>query len=72
MVLEAHSAFTPAGKPVTTPIPVAPVVVCVILASTLFTHIVGVEEAGETMFLGVTVITPVAFSLPQPPVKGIT
>ena len=67
--LEAHSAFTPAGKPVTSPIPVAPVVVCEILSNTLFTHIVGVEEAEETVFLGVIVIIPVALAFPQPPFK---
>jgi hypothetical protein len=45
MVLEPNDALTPAGKPLTpkTPsfeIPVAPVVLCVILASAELTHIV--------------------------------
>ena len=31
MVLLDHEAFTPAGKPLAVPIPVAPVVVCVML-----------------------------------------
>ena len=35
------------------------------------THKFGVEEAGPTVFIGATVILPVAFTLPQPPVRGI-
>ena len=45
MVLEAHEAVTPEGKPVAVPIPVAPVVVCVILVNAVLIHKVGVEEA---------------------------
>ena len=31
----------------------------------------GVEEAAPTVFTEVTVIEPVAFTLPQPPVNGM-
>jgi hypothetical protein len=37
----------------------------------LLIHNVGVEEGVPAVFAGVTVIVPVAFTLPQPPVKGI-
>jgi hypothetical protein len=64
-------ALTPAGKPVAAPIPVAPVVVCVMLVIAVFTHNVGLELAALTVLLGVTVIVPVAFTIPHPPVNGI-
>ena len=65
-------AETPAGKPVATPIPVAPVVACVIDGvNGVFTHNVGVDEAAETVLFGLTVIVPVALTVPQPPVNGI-
>jgi hypothetical protein len=32
---------------------------------------VGVEDAAETVLSGFTVIVPVAFVIPHPPVKGI-
>ena len=54
------------------PIPVAPVVVCVIEEiKAVFIQSVGVEEAAPAVFAAVTLIVPVAFTLPQPPVKGI-
>ena len=34
-------------------------------------HNVGVDEAPLTVFAAVTVIVPVAFTLPHPPVSGI-
>ena len=68
--LEAHAAVTPVGRPVGVPIPVAPVVVCVISVSAVLTHRLGAEEAALTVFTGVTVIIPVAFTFPQPPVNG--
>jgi hypothetical protein len=34
-------------------------------------HNVGVDDAAVTVLLGVTVIVPVAFTLPQPPVNGM-
>ena len=69
--LEAHEAVTPAGRPVAVPIPVAPVVVRVILVSAVLTHSVGLLEAVPAVLAGFTVIVPVAFTDPQPPVKGM-
>ena len=68
-------AVTPEGKPVGVPIPVAPVVDIVI-------EDIGEEAQDPSITDGVgltkvlfgheiTVILPVAFTLPQPPVKGI-
>jgi hypothetical protein len=71
MVLAAQAAVTPAGNPVAVPIPVAPVVVCVIGVSDVLIHNVGVEEAVPTVLAGVTVIVPVALTVPQPPVSGM-
>ena len=71
IVLDAQAAVTPAGKPVEVPIPVAPVVVWVILVKAVLMHKVGDDEAAATVLFGVTVIVPVAFALPQPPVKGM-
>lgn len=70
-VLDAHEAVTPAGSPVDVPIPVAPVVVCVMLVNAVLIQSVGVEDAALTEFIEVTVIVPVAFTEPQPPVNGI-
>jgi hypothetical protein len=53
------------------PIPVAPVVVCVILVKGVLIHKVGVDDGAETVLFGVTVIVPVAFTAPQPPVNGM-
>ena len=71
IVLLAHAAVTPAGKPVAVPMPVAPVVVCVMFVNAVLIHNVGDELAAPAVLSGVTVIVPVAFTLPQPPVKGI-
>ena len=71
MVLDAHTAVTPAGRPVAVPIPVAPVVVCVMAGRAVLMHNVGVEEATETVLEGFTVMVPVAVTLPQPPVSGM-
>ena len=71
MVFDAHAADTPAGKPVAAPIPVAPVVVCVIAVSAVLTQSVGVEVAALTVLSGVTLIVPVAETVPQPPVSGM-
>ena len=76
IVLDAHVALTPAGKPFApdTPLfdmPVAPVVVCVMLVSTVLIHSVGEDEAALAVLFGVTMIVPVAFILPQPPVNGM-
>ena len=71
IVLLAHAAVTPVGKPVAAPIPVAPVVVCVIAVSAVLIHNVGVLDGALTVLAGVTVIVPVAFTVPQPPDKGM-
>ena len=60
---------TPGGKPVTFPIPVAPVVVWLIGIIGESTHIVGLDVAAVTVLLGITVIIPKAD--PQPPFKPI-
>ena len=76
IVLDANVADTPAGKPFApvTPsfaIPVAPVVVCVIAVNAVLIHNVGDDEAALTVLLGVTIIVPVAFTVPQPPVNSM-
>ncbi len=71
IVFVAHAAVTPAGKPVGAPMPVAPVVACVMLVNAVLIHKVGVEEAVPAVLAGVTVIVPEAFAVPQPPVNGI-
>lgn len=69
--LAAQAAVTPAGNPVGVPMPVAPVVLCVMAVNGVLMHKVGVEDAVPTVLSGVTVIVPVAFALPQPPVRGM-
>ena len=76
ITLPAQCAETPAGKPFApdTPsfdMPVAPVVVRVILVSAVLIHKVGDDEGLPGVLAGVTVIVPVAFILPQPPVKSM-
>ena len=71
IVLDAKTAVTPDGNPVAAPIPVAPVVAWVILVKAVLMHKVGDDEAAPAVLFGVTVIVPVAFTLPQPPVKGM-
>jgi hypothetical protein len=71
IVFDAHDAVTPDGKPVAVPMPVAPVVVCVIAVNGVLIHNVGLDDAAPTVLFGVTVIVPVAFTLPQPPVSGM-
>ena len=76
MVLLAQVAETPAGNPFApeTPslaIPVAPVVACVIFVNAVLIHKVGVLDAVPAVLSGVTVIVPVTFTVPQPPVNGM-
>ena len=66
-----QEALTPDGKPVAEPIPVAPVVAWVISVNAVLTHNVGVLDATPAVLSAVTVIVPVAFTLPHPPVNGI-
>ena len=70
-VLPAHAAVTPAGKPVAVPMPVAPVVVCVIVGlNAVLIHSVLAALVVAVLFV-ITTIVPVAFTLPQPPVSGM-
>ena len=55
MVLDAKAAVTPAGNPVAAPIPVAPVVACVILVSAVLIHNVGVDDEAPAVLAGLTV-----------------
>jgi hypothetical protein len=72
IVFEAQVAVTPVGKPVAVPIPVAPVVVWVIFGDkAVLIHKVGEYEATLAVLSGLTVIVPVALTVPQPPVNGI-
>ena len=76
IVLAAQCADTPAGNPLAPATPsleiaVAPVVAMVILVNAVLIHSVGVDEGAPAVFAGVTVIVPVAFTAPQPPVKAI-
>ena len=48
ITLEAQAAVTPAGRPVAAPIPVAPVVLCVMFVKTVLIHKVCVELAAPT------------------------
>ena len=71
MVLVAQVAVTPVGSPAAVPIPVAPVMVCVIFVKAVLIHKVGVLDAVPAVFAAVTVIVPVALTVPHPPVNGI-
>ena len=71
IVLAAHKAVTPVGKPVTVPIPVAPVVVWVIGVNAVLIHNVGALEAAVTVLSALTIILPVANTVLQPPVNGM-
>lgn len=69
--LDAQLAFTPLGNPKGTPIPVAPVVAWVTVGIAVFTHTDGLVEGTPAVLMAVTVMVPVAFTLPQPPVRGM-
>ena len=72
IVLAAQEAVTPAGSPVAIPIPVAPVVVCVIAVNAVLIQSDGVAVGAVTDVLAVvTIIVPVAFTAPHPPVNGM-
>ena len=76
MVLDAKLADTPAGNPFApdTPLllmPVVPVVVCVMFVSTVLMQSVGVDDDAPAVLFAVTVIVPVAFTVPQPPVNDM-
>jgi hypothetical protein len=71
IISELNIALTPVGNPVATPIPVAPEVVCVMVPKDVLIHKVGVDEAALVVLSGVTVIVPLADTVPQPPVNGM-
>ena len=74
IILLAQAAVTPVGNPVAVPMPVALVVACVIFDKAVLADSVGVVDAAAAEQAGVplTVILPIAFTLPQPPVRGIS
>ena len=76
ITLAAQCAETPAGKllaPVVASLdmPVAPVVAIVIAVNAVLIHKVGDVEGDPAVLSAVTMIVPVAFTLLQPPVKGM-
>ena len=71
MVLSAQAAVTPEGKPEGVPIPVALVVLCVILVNRVLIHKLCEPEVALAVISGVTVMVPVAFTLPQSPDRGM-
>ena len=70
--LEAQLPVTPAGKPLTVA-PVAPVVEYVIFVIAVFIHLVcalvPAADVRVIVLFVITVIVPVAVTVPQPPVK---
>ena len=72
IVFDAHAAVTPLGRPVAVPMPVAPVVAIVITGDkAVLIHIIGVDEGVPAVLSALTIIVPVAFTIPQPPVNGM-
>ena len=71
IIFAAQVAVTPAGSPVAVPIPVATVVVYVMAVNAVLIQTVGVDVGNETVLSTFTVIVPVAFTVPHPPVNGI-
>ena len=69
IAFEPQVAITPAGKPIAMPIPVAPVVLWLILGNTVPMHKVGEDEATPAVLTAETIIVPVAFTPPQPPIN---
>lgn len=76
MVPPAQCADTPAGRPFAPDTPsldiaVAPVVLIVMAVRTVLIQRVGVEDGAPAVLFALTVMVPVAFTAPQPPVMGI-
>ena len=71
IVSELNIALTPVGNPVATPMPVAPVVVCVMVVIALLMQIVGVDDSALVVFAESTFIVQIADTVPQPPVNGM-
>lgn len=66
-----QEAVTPVGNPVTVPMPVAPVVAMVIGVNAALIQSIGLAEGAAAVLDGVTVIVPVVFTVPHPPVNGM-
>ena len=64
--MDAQAAVTPAGNPVAVPIPVAPVVECVILVNNVLIHKVGVLEAAPAVLFPFTVPVIAVFTVLAP------
>ena len=71
IVLLLQVAFNPAGNPLGVPIPVAPPVVMLILGERATFRQVIRGDGVVAVLLATTVMVPVAFTVPQPPVSGI-
>ena len=71
MVFVVHKAVTPGGSPIGVPMPVAPVILYVNDGNNELTQHVGEGSAAEPVLFGFTVMVPVAFTEPHPPVNGI-
>jgi len=56
--LADHEAVTPVGKPMGVPIPVAPVVACVMVVIGLFTQTDGLIEPTPAVVFGLMFIVP--------------
>ena len=67
-----HAAETPAGNPIGLPMPIAPVVACVILIKAVLIHKVGVLDAAPAAVVGFTVTITVNVDPIQLPVVGVT
>ena len=72
IVFVAHAALTPAGRFVGVPMPVAPVVVCVMAVSVVLIQSVGVEDAAPAVLGDVTVAVVVPAELVQPLTVAVT
>ena len=70
-VLELKEGVSPEGRPLTVPMEVTALVVCVIGVRAVLIHKLGDEEAADTEAKPVTVMVPVAFIEPHPPVRGM-
>ena len=71
IVSALNEAVTPLGNPLGVPMPVAPVVVCLMFGIAVLIQTVGVVDAVVAVFVCITVIVPMAFTVPQPPVSGM-
>ena len=70
IVLDTQDAVTPDGKPLVVLIPVVPVVLCVISGRAVLIHNVVVALL-LAVLSGVTMMVPIAFTVPHPPTNGI-